>query len=74
MIANNEVEQPANFGSVFSQAPVSFVLAIYCFILLWLVGGLTLYHCSLIWRGVTTHEQVVFILILKEESLLTFKH
>ncbi|KAI9476421.1 MAG: DHHC palmitoyltransferase-domain-containing protein [Benjaminiella poitrasii] len=36
----------------------SFVLAIYCFILLWLVGGLTLYHCSLIFRGVTTHEQI----------------
>ncbi|KAI8369892.1 DHHC palmitoyltransferase-domain-containing protein [Choanephora cucurbitarum] len=28
------------------------------FILLWLVGGLTLYHCSLVLRGVTTHEQI----------------
>ncbi|KAI8373851.1 DHHC palmitoyltransferase-domain-containing protein [Blakeslea trispora] len=50
--------QSASFSDVFSQAPVSFVLCIYCFILLWLVGGLTLYHCSLVLRGVTTHEQI----------------
>lgn len=55
----HDVNEPRNdFGYVFSRAPVSFVLAIYCFILLWLVGGLTLYHCTLILRGVTTHEQV----------------
>ncbi|GAA5795666.1 hypothetical protein HPULCUR_001028 [Helicostylum pulchrum] len=59
-IANqHEPNEPINsFSFVFSQAPVSFVLAIYCFILLWLVGGLTLYHCSLVLRGVTTHEQI----------------
>ncbi|KAL0081469.1 hypothetical protein F4703DRAFT_1739628 [Phycomyces blakesleeanus] len=39
-------------------APVSFVLAIVCFLLLWMVGGLTFYHCSLIFKGVTTHEQL----------------
>ncbi|KAI7890178.1 DHHC palmitoyltransferase-domain-containing protein [Mucor mucedo] len=50
--------QHHGFRDVFLDAPVSFVLAIYCFILLWLVGGLTLYHCSLILRGVTTHEQI----------------
>lgn len=55
----HDVDQPMNnFSYVFSKAPVSFVLAIYCFILLWLVGGLTLYHCTLILRGVTTHEQI----------------
>lgn len=60
-IANrHEANQPMNsFSFVFTQAPVSFVLAIYCFILLWLVGCLTLYHCSLALRGVTTHEQVI---------------
>lgn len=57
-ISRNQVQQPASFGDVFSQAPVSFVLSIYCFVLLWLVGGLTLYHCSLVLRGVSTHEQV----------------
>ncbi|KAI9274643.1 DHHC palmitoyltransferase-domain-containing protein [Phascolomyces articulosus] len=46
------------FGYMFGQAPVSFVLAIVCFVLLFMVGGLTLYHCSLIMRGVTTHEQL----------------
>ncbi|KAI8641437.1 DHHC palmitoyltransferase-domain-containing protein [Parasitella parasitica] len=56
-IAKNE-PQPTDFGTIFSKAPVSFVLSIYCFVLLWLVGGLTLYHCSLILRGVTTHEQI----------------
>jgi palmitoyltransferase ZDHHC9/14/18 len=59
----NQQEPMYGFGYVFLQAPVSFVLAIYCFILLWLVGGLTLYHCSLILRGVTTHEHVSFTCI-----------
>lgn len=57
-ISRNQEQQPTSFGEVFSKAPVSFVLCIYCFVLLWLVGGLTLYHCSLVLRGVTTHEQV----------------
>ncbi|KAG2218250.1 hypothetical protein INT45_006251, partial [Circinella minor] len=47
-----------SFGYMFSKAPISFVLAIVCFVLLFIVGGLTLYHCSLIMRGVTTHEQL----------------
>ncbi|KAI9025200.1 DHHC palmitoyltransferase-domain-containing protein [Phycomyces nitens] len=46
------------FDVVFHAAPVSFVLAIVCFLLLWMVGGLTFYHCSLIFKGVTTHEQL----------------
>ncbi|OAD74509.1 hypothetical protein PHYBLDRAFT_111945 [Phycomyces blakesleeanus NRRL 1555(-)] len=46
------------FITVFHAAPVSFVLAIVCFLLLWMVGGLTFYHCSLIFKGVTTHEQL----------------
>lgn len=49
---------PANFVYIFNHAPFAFVLCLYCFVLLWMVGGLTLYHCSLIFRGVTTHEQV----------------
>lgn len=59
----SNVPQNHGFGDVFLDAPVSFVLAIYCFILLWLVGGLTLYHCSLILRGVTTHEQARFLFL-----------
>lgn len=61
------VDQPAQFGAVFLKAPVSFVLAIVCFVLLWLVGGLTLFHCSLVLKGITTHEQVrhFFLLTLK---------
>lgn len=47
-----------SFHTVFREAPVSFVLAIVCFFLLLMVGGLTLYHCSLILRGITTHEQL----------------
>ena len=53
-----EQELEATFNTVFNSAPVSFVLAIVCLILLLMVGGLTLYHCSLILRGITTHEQV----------------
>jgi palmitoyltransferase ZDHHC9/14/18 len=57
-ISKYQVDQPAQFNDVFSKAPVSFVLAIVCFVLLWLVGGLTLFHCSLVLQGITTHEQV----------------
>lgn len=57
-ISKYSVDQPPQFSAVFAKAPVSFVLAIICFILLWLVGGLTLFHCSLLLKGITTHEQV----------------
>ncbi|KAI8075005.1 DHHC palmitoyltransferase-domain-containing protein [Gongronella butleri] len=39
-------------------APVSFVLAIIGTMLLWAVGGLTSYHCHLVWKGLTTHEKL----------------
>lgn len=55
-IARNHKEQ--GFSFVASQSPISLLLIIYCFILVWMVGGLTVYHCLLIMRGVTTHEQV----------------
>ncbi|KAI8097145.1 DHHC palmitoyltransferase-domain-containing protein [Halteromyces radiatus] len=29
-----------------------------CFFLLWMVGGLTLYHCHLVWKGLSTHEKL----------------
>ncbi|CDH50950.1 probable palmitoyltransferase zdhhc14-like [Lichtheimia corymbifera JMRC:FSU:9682] len=51
-------QDDTSFSAVFNAAPVSFVLAIVCFVLLLMVGGLTLYHCSLILRGITTHEQL----------------
>ncbi|CDH53904.1 palmitoyltransferase erf2 [Lichtheimia corymbifera JMRC:FSU:9682] len=47
-----------SFHDMFIHAPVSFCLAIVCFVLLWMVGSLTLFHCWLIARGVTTHEQL----------------
>lgn len=56
LIFRNNPEE--GFGFVLIQSPVSFALIVYCFILLWMVGGLTVYHCTLIVRGVTTHEQV----------------
>ncbi|KAI9264291.1 DHHC palmitoyltransferase-domain-containing protein [Phascolomyces articulosus] len=47
-----------SFGIALSKAPVSLLLAILCFILVIPVGGLTSYHCFLVIRGVTTHEQL----------------
>lgn len=47
-----------SFPRILSQAPVSLLLVILCFLLVIPVGGLTGYHCFLIMRGVTTHEQV----------------
>ncbi|KAI9300196.1 DHHC palmitoyltransferase-domain-containing protein [Cunninghamella echinulata] len=36
----------------------TFILSIIGFILLWMVGGLTCYHCYLVVKGLTTHEKV----------------
>ncbi|KAI7848706.1 DHHC palmitoyltransferase-domain-containing protein [Circinella umbellata] len=59
----------ATFNTVFNSAPVSFVLAIVCLILLLMVGGLNLYHCSLILRGITTHEQLRATVMTKQSDL-----
>ena len=53
-----------SFGTALSKAPVSLLLAILCFILVIPVGGLTSYHCFLVFRGVTTHEQVCLFIYL----------
>ncbi|CAO3598389.1 unnamed protein product [Absidia cylindrospora] len=58
LMVSKRIQPDINFDLVFQTAPVSFVLAIVGFFLLWMVGGLTLYHCHLIWKGLTTHEKV----------------
>ncbi|ORZ17817.1 DHHC palmitoyltransferase-domain-containing protein [Absidia repens] len=62
LMAAQRIQPDINFDLVFQTAPVSFVLAIVGFFLLWMVGGLTLYHCHLIWKGLTTHEKLRFTL------------
>jgi palmitoyltransferase ZDHHC9/14/18 len=47
-----------DFAKVLSDHPISFVLCIYCFIFLWSIGGLALYHTWLISHNLTTHEQI----------------
>lgn len=47
-----------DFDLIFRTTPVSFVLSIVGLLLLWMVGGLTAYHCHLVWKGMTTHEKV----------------
>jgi hypothetical protein len=47
-----------SFLEALRQAPLSFFVALFCILLLVPVGCLTTYHCFLIMRGVTTHEQV----------------
>ncbi|CAG8477848.1 9560_t:CDS:2 [Ambispora gerdemannii] len=39
-------------------APVSVVLGVIAFLLVWSVGGLTIYHTYLICKNMTTHEQL----------------
>ncbi|KAF0458959.1 zf-DHHC-domain-containing protein [Gigaspora margarita] len=51
-------EQDLNFISAITIAPVSFVLAVLSFFLMWSVGGLTMYHMYLISKNLTTHEQI----------------
>ncbi|KAI9498376.1 DHHC palmitoyltransferase-domain-containing protein [Zychaea mexicana] len=52
------VDNDQSFGTALAQAPVNLLLAILCFLLLLPMGGLTGYHCFLVLRGVTTHEQL----------------
>ncbi|KAG2205415.1 hypothetical protein INT47_007200 [Mucor saturninus] len=47
-----------SFEKALAKAPVSFVVALICLILLFPICGLTFYHCILIMRGITTHEQI----------------
>ncbi|KAI8083903.1 DHHC palmitoyltransferase-domain-containing protein [Thamnidium elegans] len=47
-----------SFLLALSQTPVSFFIAVFCFVLLFPISSLTGYHCFLLMRGVTTHEQI----------------
>ncbi|ORX60616.1 zf-DHHC-domain-containing protein [Hesseltinella vesiculosa] len=58
LLAAYQIQSDISFDLAFQQAPVSFVLAIVGFVLLWMVGGLTSYHCHLVWKGFTTHEKL----------------
>ncbi|KAI8378940.1 DHHC palmitoyltransferase-domain-containing protein [Blakeslea trispora] len=40
------------------KTPVSFFVGLFCIVLLVPIGCLTSYHCFLVMRGVTTHEQL----------------
>ncbi|KAI7902215.1 DHHC palmitoyltransferase-domain-containing protein [Cokeromyces recurvatus] len=47
-----------SFKDSLLHTPISFLIAILCFLLLLPIGCLTSYHCFLVMRGVTTHEQL----------------
>jgi len=47
-----------NFLEAIMKAPVSFLLVVLSFFLMWSVGGLTGYHMYLISNNLTTHEQI----------------
>lgn len=49
---------PMSFVNALADAPLSFVVFLLCFVLMWSVGGLSSYHCYLVMRNVTTHEQL----------------
>ncbi|KAI9481235.1 MAG: DHHC palmitoyltransferase-domain-containing protein, partial [Benjaminiella poitrasii] len=51
-------KEKENFGGSLLHTPISFFIAILCFLLLFPIGCLTGYHCFLVMRGVTTHEQL----------------
>ncbi|KAJ2956191.1 hypothetical protein NQZ79_g7917 [Umbelopsis isabellina] len=49
---------PKSFVDALATAPLSFVVFVLCFLFMWSVGGLSAYHCWLVMRNVTTHEQL----------------
>lgn len=49
---------PKSFVDALANAPLSFVVFVLCFLFMWSVGGLSAYHCWLVMRNVTTHEQL----------------
>ncbi|CAO3621489.1 unnamed protein product [Cunninghamella echinulata] len=58
IMAAYQIQPILSFDLIFQTTPVSFILAIIGFILLWMVGGLTCYHCYLVVKGLTTHEKL----------------
>ncbi|ORX50473.1 zf-DHHC-domain-containing protein [Hesseltinella vesiculosa] len=68
--------QPLPFWLVLRHAPVSFLLVLVSVVLLIPVGSLTCYHCFLVLRGVTTHEQIRANIALRplESQLFRFDH
>ncbi|KAL4518635.1 hypothetical protein Ndes2437B_g00724 [Nannochloris sp. 'desiccata'] len=45
-----------NLGSAISRYPASLILILYCFGMVWFVGGLSCFHVWLMGRNVTTYE------------------
>lgn len=56
-----------SFGDALKQTPVSFFNVLFCLLLLFPMSCLAGYHCFLVMRGVTTHEQVLFPLLNRDE-------
>lgn len=49
-------DRGGNWGSAIGRYPASLVLIIYCFAVVWFVGGLSCFHAWLVARNVTTYE------------------
>ena len=49
-------DRGGNWGSAIGHYPASLVLIIYCFAMMWFVGGLSFFHAWLVARNVTTYE------------------
>lgn len=52
----NLLHQPGNFLRAMSLDILSVILVIYCFIAVWFVGGLTMFHLYLMCTNQTTYE------------------
>ena len=60
-VAKDELEEEGkrtSFDRVLAKQPAAFVLMVFCFLMVWFLGGLTLFHCFLVSTNQTTYEYI----------------
>lgn len=60
-VAHDDLEEEnksTSFDRILARQPTAFVLIVFCFLMMWFLGGLTLFHCFLVSTNQTTYENI----------------